>query len=76
LTIALPVAVAAVDEVDGAAAEAGVLALEFELDELPHPATITAAVASAATAATRNLPVLRLVIIRSKFVVSWIPPRF
>ncbi|HEY1518456.1 MAG TPA: hypothetical protein VGF91_18660 [Solirubrobacteraceae bacterium] len=55
---------AAFDEADPPAAEA-----ELELDVLPHPATITAAVISAATPATRNLPVLRPAIIRSQLVV-------
>jgi hypothetical protein len=55
---------AAIDEVDALAAAA-----ELELDVLPHPATITAAVVSAAIPATRNLPVLRPAIIRSQLVV-------
>jgi len=47
---------------DGAlVAAAAVAALELEL--LPHPATINPAVASAATPAMRNLPVLRLAIV-------------
>jgi hypothetical protein len=42
--------------------------VELELFELPHPAMINAAVASAATPTMRNLAVLRLAIVSSQFV--------
>jgi hypothetical protein len=58
--IAVPAEAAAVEDVAGAAA---VAACELELLELPHPATIKAAVASAATPARYNFGVLRLVIV-------------
>jgi hypothetical protein len=47
--------------------EAGAVAL-LEL-ELPHPAAIRAAVASAATPTKRNFAVLRLAIIRSQLAI-------
>ena len=67
LTVTPTAAGAAADvllEDDGAlVAAAAVAALEVELELLPHPATINPAVASAATPAMRNLPVLRLAIV-------------
>jgi hypothetical protein len=41
--------------------------LELELDALPHPATTTADVASAPTAAARNFAFVRLAIIALQF---------
>jgi hypothetical protein len=55
-----------VEEVGAAAAVVADFELALELLALPHPATIKPAVASAATPAMRNLPVLRLAMVRSQ----------
>jgi hypothetical protein len=47
----------------------GAAALVLELLELPHPAMIRAAVASAAAPTMRNLAVLRMAILSSQFAV-------
>jgi hypothetical protein len=72
--LAADAALDVVDEDAGAAAD--VALLELELFELPHPAAIRAAVASAATPTMRNFAVLRLAIVRSQFAICSGPVRW
>jgi hypothetical protein len=59
--------VAAVDDVVAAAAGVAADVLELVLLALPHPASTTAAVPSAAIPTARNFAVLRLAIVYSWF---------
>ncbi|HUA71955.1 MAG TPA: hypothetical protein VMA96_12750 [Solirubrobacteraceae bacterium] len=72
VSIATPLAAAAVvdavDDADVVAAGAAAAVALVELLELPHPAMIKAAVASAATPPMRNFAVLRLAMVCSQVV--------